>query len=428
MNDIVKRAKNILAPALVFDTPLVAVKGDGATVTCSNGKTYLDFSCGTAVANVGYNPPRVVEAAKKQLESFMHSGCVYYYESLVRCGESLAEIAPGDIDSFFFSNSGAEAVEGSIKLARYVTGKPGILCFQGAFHGRTLLATALTTSSAKYRRRYEPLPSGIYRAPFPYLYRRPAGMDEDACIQQHIDAIEKILRHEVLPDQLAAVIIEPIQGEGGVIPAPKRYLQRLAEICRERDILLIFDEVQTGMGRTCHWFASEYYGIQPDIMALAKGIASGLPLSAVCASRKLMDQWPPGAHGTTFGGSPVSCAGAAATIETIREENMLEKGRKISAHAMERFGVMAEKFDCIGDVRGVGYMMGVEFVKDRKTREPDPDTLKALLEGCREKQFIMINCGPFGNILRFYPPLCATREQMDRGLDIIEEVLTNICR
>jgi len=428
MNDIVMRARKHLTPALTFDTELVAVKGDGANVTCSDGKTYLDFSCGTAVANIGYNPPKVVAAAKKQLDAIMHSGCVYYYESLARMGELLAEITPKGIEKFFFSNSGAEAVEGCIKLARYVTQKPALLCYLGAFHGRTYGAASLTTSNAKYRRRYEPLLPSIYRLPYPHCYRCPLGLKEETCSVECIGFFDKTFRHEVATDQVAALIMEPIQGEHGVVPAPKKYMKRLVELLKEKGILLIFDEVQTGFGRTCNWFAADHYGMTPDIMAVAKGIASGMPLSAVCSTSEIMDQWIPGAHGTTFGGNPVSCAAGVATIETIREEKMLEKSREISLHIAKRLNALKDKFACVGDVRGVGYMMGVEFVKDRKTKEPDGDTLKALLKGCEENQLIMIGCGPFANILRFYPPLCVTKEQIDRGIDIIEKVLTETCK
>lgn len=423
MNSIYERAKNALTPALGFDTQLTAVKSRGAEVTCDNGTTYLDMSCGTAVANAGYNPPRVVEAAKKQIKSFVHSGCVYYYESLARCAEMLAEITPGDIDMFFFSNSGAEAVEGCVKLARYVSGRPGVLCFRGAFHGRTLGAVSLTSSSAKYRNRYEPLLSGVYRAPFPYCYRCPYGQEPESCKLECADAVEKTLLYEASPEQLAAVIIEPIQGEGGVVPAPEKFLERLAEICRDKNIYLVFDEVQTGMGRTCRWFAAEHYGIAPDIIAVAKGIASGFPLSAVGASRQLMEKWSPGAHGTTFGGNPVSCAAAVATIETIREENMLERSAEIARHAMKRLKALMEKHKCIGDIRGKGYMMGVEFVKDRTTREPAPEIFANLLQKCREKRLVLIGCGVYGNVLRFYPPLCVTQEQVDRAIDTIDECL-----
>jgi 4-aminobutyrate aminotransferase len=428
MNDVVRRARQHLTPALTFDTELNAIKGEGATVSCDDGKTYLDFSCGTAVANIGYNPPRVVAAAKKQLDNLMHSGCVYYYESLARLGELMAEITPEGIEKFFFSNSGAEAVEGSMKLAHYVTQRPAMMCFLGAFHGRTYGAASLTTSNSKYRRRYEPLLSAVYRIPFPHCYRCPMGLKEETCSVECMDFLYRAFRHEVAADQLAALIMEPIQGEHGVVPCPKKYMDRLVKILRENGILLIFDEVQTGFGRTCNWFAADHYGVAPDIMAVAKGIASGLPLSAVCSTSKIMDQWSPGAHGTTFGGNPVSCAAGVATIETIREEKMLEKSRKISLHVTERLHALKEKFACVGDVRGLGYMMGVEFVKDRKTKEPDGDTLKALLKGCEENQLIMINCGPFGNILRFYPPLCVTQEQIDRGIDIIEKVLAKACQ
>ncbi len=425
MTSIYERAKKVLTPALCLDTQLAGTQSRGAEVTCDDGVTYLDLSCGTAVANIGYNPPRVVEAVKKQIDSFMHSGCVYYYESLVRCAELLGEITPGEIDMFFFSNGGAEAVEGCVKLARYVSGRPGILCFQGAFHGRTLGTVSLTTSNAKYRNRYEPLLAGIYRVPFPYCYRCPYGQKPESCRLECADAVEKTLLYEVLPEQLAAIIIEPVQGEGGVVPAPERFLKRLAEICREKGVFLVFDEVQTGMGRTCRWFAAEHYDAAPDIVAIAKGIASGFPLSAVGARKEIMEKWSPGAHGTTFGGNPVSCAAAVATIETIREENMLERGDKIAQHALKRLKALMDKYECIGDVRGKGFMMGVEFVKNRKSKEPAPEILKELLERCLEKQLVLIGCGVYGNVLRFYPPLCVTREQIDRAIDTIDECLSN---
>jgi 4-aminobutyrate aminotransferase len=423
MGSIYKRAAKVLTPALTFDTKLAAVKSSGAEVTCDDGRTYLDLSCGTAVANAGYNPPRVVEAVKKQVDSFIHSGGVYYYESLARCGELLGEITPGDIDMFFFLNGGSEAVEGCLKLARYVSGKPGILCFQGAFHGRTLATVALSSSNAKYRNRYEPLPSGIYRVPFPYCYRCPYGQNEDSCGLECADAVEKVLLYEAWPEQLAAVIIEPIQGEGGVVPAPEKFMKRLAKICKDKGIFLIFDEVQTGMGRTCRWFAAEHYGVAPDIIAIAKGIASGFPLSAIGSTKEIMEKWSPGAHGTTFGGSPVSCAAAVATIETIREDKMLERADKISRHAMKRLKALMNKHKCIGDVRGKGYMLGVEFVKNRKTKEAAPEILTKLLDDCRRRNLIMIGCGVRGNVLRFYPPLCVTQEQIDRAINVIDECL-----
>ena len=426
MSSIVERAKQVLTPALGWDTEIVAVRASGAVVADEKGKEYLDFACGTAVTNIGHNHPAVIRAAKEQLERLIHTGGVFYYESIVRLAEELGKVCPGGIDTFFFSNAGAEAVEGAVKLARYVTGRPGILCFTGAFHGRTLGCVSLTTSSAKYRTHYRPLLPEIYRAPFPNPYRNPWRRTRETVVQDAMAHLAKMFREEIHPSELAAILIEPVQGEGGYIPAPKEFLVYLRETCTQHGIMLIFDEVQSGFGRTAHWFASQAYGIDPDIMAIAKGIAGGFPLSAVAARRDTMRKWSPGAHGTTFGGNPVSCAAALATLEAIHGERLLENAQTMGALALSELQRMAREHARIGDVRGIGLMIGIELVKDPKTQEPDPEAVDQVRKVCQEQGLILISCGTYGNVLRFIPPLVVTESQMRQALRTLEGAFAQV--
>ncbi|MDP8257127.1 MAG: aminotransferase class III-fold pyridoxal phosphate-dependent enzyme [Candidatus Alcyoniella australis] len=422
MSDLLERAAKVIAPTLGMDTDLVALSSDGVEVRCDNGKTYYDFASGTAVLNIGHGPAKVKQAAKRQIDQFIHSGCVFHYESLVRLAELLAEVTPQGIGKFFFSNSGAEAVEGCLKLARYVTGRPGIVSFTGAFHGRTLGAASVTTSSVKYRTRYGPLLPEVYQVPFPYCYRCPYGLQRESCGLQCFEALLQFQKHVLAPSETAAFLIEPQQGEGGYVPCDPEFMTRLRELCDEQQVLLIFDEVQTGFGRTCKWFCAEHYGVTPDAMAIAKGIAGGFPLSAVAARPELMDRWSRGAHGTTFGGSPVSCAAGVALIETIREQNLLEQGMKKAEHVRQRLAQMQAELPLIGDVRGWGMMIGIELVQPGG-KQPNPEALNKVLADALEQNFVMISCGPSGNVIRYIPPLVAPLELIDRSLDIIEHSL-----
>jgi 4-aminobutyrate aminotransferase len=418
--DWLKREQSILTPALGWDTNLRIRRASGAWVETDGGERYLDLSCGTAVTNIGHNHPKVVAAAKAQMDAMIHSGCTYHYDSLIELGERLRDITPGRIGKFFFSNSGAEAVEGCLKLARFVTGRPGIIAFRGAFHGRTFGCVSLTSSNVKYRTRYRPLLPEIYLAHYPNPYRNPSGEGEDRAAQFALDELDRIFRHAIKPEEVAAVLIEPVQGEGGYVVPPAAFLKSLRQICSEHGIMLVFDEVQSGMGRTCRWFAAEHFGVEPDIMAIAKGIASGFPLSAVASTPELMDRWPAGAHGTTFGGNPVSCAAAAATIDAIREEKLLEKGAVVSEKILSRLREWPSRYKAVGDVRGLGLMIGVEFVKPG-TKEPDAGAFNAVCAHALENKIILISCGPQGNVIRLIPPLVATEQEMTRALDVIEE-------
>jgi len=416
-----KKADKYLTSSLVFHTPIKAVRAHGIYVEASDGKSYMDLASGLAACNVGHCHQMVVEAAEAQLKDLIHAGCIFHYESILNLAEKLAEITPPGIKSFFFSNSGAEAVEGAIKLARFTTGRQGIISFQGGFHGRTFGAMTLTTSSARYRKGYRPLLPGVYHAPYPYCYRCPMGASKDSCSMQCFDFLKTILAREITADEVACMIIEPVLGEGGYCPAPPEFLHKLRELCTEHGILLIFDEVQSGFGRTGKWFASDVYGVRPDILTMAKGIASGFPLSAVGASKEIMKNWPAGAHGTTFGGNPVACAASLATIKVIESEVLLKNAAALGEFAIEKLKKIALTHASIGDVRGLGLMVGVEFIK--KDGSPDKEGLQRVMTRCLDKGLIIIDCGVDKNVARLIPPLNITREELLRAIDIFKEAL-----
>ena len=317
---------------------------------------------------------------------------------------------------FGFANSGAEAVEAGVKLAKYTTKRQGVIVFRGAFHGRTMGSVSFTTSNAKYRDGYHPILGSVWVAPFPHPYRW--GVTEEEATKLSLDELRRMFKHEVLPKSIAAFLIEPVQGEGGYYPAPKPFLAALRDLADEHGIMLVFDEVQTGFGRTAEWFAADHYGIAPDIIVLGKGIANGLPLSAYGASREVMNGWPVGAHGTTFGGNPVACSASVAGLTVM--EGLLPHARELSSHAFERFRKAQIDHPTIGDVRGLGLMIGVELVKDPETREPDAEAMSFLARYGLDHELIIISCGPDGNIIRFIPPLITTIEELDRAIDTIE--------
>lgn len=424
MMDFRRLAKESLTPALVIHTDIVVKKAQGIYVEDINGKRYMDFTSGLATTNTGHNHPKIVDAIKRQAEDFIHSGCVFYYEPILRLAETLKRVTPVGLDMFFFGNSGAEAVEGALKLARFYTGRQGIIAFTGAFHGRTLGAATLTNSSVRYRRRYHPFVPSIYHSPYPYCYRCYMGHSPDICGLDCLEYLKRIFKHIIPPEEVACIIIEPVLGEGGYVVAPFEFMKRLRELCREYGILLILDEVQAGMGRTGRWFASEHFEVIPDIMTIAKGIASGMPLSAVVSTKEIMSKWLPGSHGTTFGGNPVSCASAIATINVIEEEGLLENARVVGDYAMEILKGMKERHPCIGDVRGLGLMIGIEFVK--KDREPLTEGLKDIMNYCLEKGLVLLEAGPDKNIIRLAPPLIVKKEEMQRALEILEEAINRL--
>ena len=423
MNDFVGRAKEVLSSALVIHTDIMVKRAHGVYVEDVGGRKYMDFTSGLATTCTGHNHPKVVEAIKKQAELFVHSGCIFYYEPLLALAEKLARVAPPGLDMVFFSNAGAEAVEGAIKLARFHTGRQGIIAFTGAFHGRTFGAASLTTSNIKYRRKYHPFLPAVYHSPYPYCFRCFFGQRAGSCSMDCYEYLGRLFKHLIPPEEVACIIMEPVLGEGGYVVPPAQFLRKLRAFCDKWNILLIFDEVQSGMGRTGKWFASEHFGVVPDIMTVAKGIASGMPLSAVVSGRKIMGQWPPGAHGTTFGGNPVSCAAGIATIGVIEDEGLLGNAAAAGDYALQRLLRMKERHRCLGDVRGLGLMIGIEFVTNGL--EPDSEGLKKIIGYCAQKGLILLECGVDRNIIRFAPPLVVTTEEVQRGLDILEEAIDN---
>jgi len=417
-SSLVQRHEKVYAPVITWDSDIEVVSAEGAWVTDVEGEKYLDFACGISVVNAGHNHPAIVAAARDQLERVWHAGGAFRYDSLVTAAEKVLSVTPPSIRRLFFMNSGAEAVEASMKMARKVTGRQGIVTFRGGFHGRTMGSVTYTTSKAKYREGYHPLLPSTFVTPFPHPFRW--GMTEEQATDHALMELELKLKHEITPREIAAFLIEPVQGEGGYYPAPVRFLKRLRELSDEHGILLVFDEIQTGFGRTGKWFASEHYGLEPDVLVLGKAIANGLPLSAVAARDELLSAWPAGSHGTTFGGNPIACAAAAATVDVLA--GLLPGVPALSKHAFARFNDMKKKHPTIGDVRGLGLMIGIELVKGGN--KPDPDAYTFLAAHAREHRLLILDCGPDGNVIRFIPPLSVTRAELDQGIDVIDGALT----
>jgi 4-aminobutyrate aminotransferase len=426
--ELVNRRHKMLAPMFAKDWPnLPIVRAEGLYLYGLDGKRYMDFMAAFGVVNVGHNHPAVIAAAREQMEKQVHGAVgVTLHESVLRLAALLPEILPGHLDMFFFGNSGSEAVEGTIKLARNVSKKPGIIAFMGAFHGRTYGASSLTASKAVYRTRLDPFLPSVYHVPYADPYHSSYPNEPEKCVQESIDSLELVLKRLIAPSQVAAIIVEPIQGEGGYIVPPKEFLVRLREICTEKDMLLIFDEVQSGFGRTGDWFAAQAFGVEPDIMAIAKGIANGFPLGAVCAHYELMSQWEPTVHGTTFGGNPVSCAASIATIETIKREGLLQNAKENGKHLLSRLKELNAKHRVIGDARGLGLMTALEFIVPDSDREANPTAAKAFLNESLARGMLMYPCGLYGQAARLAPPLTVTRDQIDEAMRIADQSLNTI--
>ena len=424
---IIARDAAVVSPSYTRGYPLVIERGEGALVEDVDGNVYLDCAAGIAVNSTGHSHPDVVRAIEEQSGRFLHmSGTDFYYEVQVALAEKMASIVPvGEGAKSFFGNSGTEAIEACIKLARYHSKRPYIVAFLGGFHGRTMGALALTASKAVQRRGFAPLMPAVHHAQFADCYRCPAGLRPDTCAAECLDDLEhRLFTQVVSPDEVAAIVVEPIQGEGGYIVAPPQFLQRLRALATAHGILLVVDEVQSGMGRTGRMFAIEHAGVSPDIVAIAKGIASGLPLGIATARRGVMD-WPPGAHASTFGGNPVSCAAALATI-TLLEERLVTNAAEVGAHLIEGLRGLMARHPLIGDVRGRGLMVGVEFVRDRETKERAVEERNAVVSGAFGRGLLVLGAGK--NSLRFSPPLILTREQADTAIGIFDAAVTEVER
>ena len=415
--------KRYISPSYTRSYPLVAKRGRGVVVEDVDGNEFLDFSAGIAVVSTGHCHPEVVAAIQKQAAELIHmSGTDFYYENMITLAERLSKIAPmPGPHKIYYGNSGTEAIEAAIKLARYHTRRQHIIAFFGAFHGRTMGSLALTSSKAQQRRRFAPLMPGVTHVPYPNVYRRPAGTDPT---QYAIDCArfieEKLFKTTLPPEEVAAIFVEPVQGEGGYLVPPPQFLQELRRICDQNGILLVVDEVQSGAGRTGKWWACQHAGVEPDILCVAKGIASGMPLSVTMSRASIMD-WVPGSHASTFGGNPVCIAAALATLDVLEREGM-KNAEKIGRHILQRIADWPKKHPMVGEVRGLGLMIGVEIVKDRDSRTPAHDERDKIVDLAFERGTLFLGCGE--NTLRVAPPLIVTREQADAALDILEECIS----
>lgn len=424
---LLKKRDEALPKALCgYTYPICIKRGEGAILEDVDGNKFLDFIGGVGVLNIGYSRPEVVEAVKEQAEKYFH--CIFNvvaHEGYIELARQFDELMPcrGEKKKTFFANSGAEADENAIKVAKAYTGRHSIICFSGAFHGRTNLTMALTAKKS-YALGMGPFPSGIYRAEFPYLYRAPKGYTEEEAIEYYVQKLTKLFDEAAPASDVAAILVEPIQGEGGFIPAPIEWVKAVRKICDDNGILLIADEVQCGNCRSGKYFASEYWkeaGAAPDIISTAKSMGGGVPISAITARAEIMDAVPAGTIGGTYCGNPLACASALKVLEIMKKEDYAGKAMEIGKKTMAAFSRMKETYEEVGDVRGLGAMIGVEFVKTKEGKEPYPEFVAKLIQIALQKGLMLENAGSAGNVIRFLAPLCITDEQLEKGFAIFEE-------
>jgi len=409
-----------LSPVWSHYTDIIVDHAEGSYLYTTDGRKVLDFSCGIGVTNTGHCHPKVVEAIREQAGKLIHGQMnLVIHKPILELVNELRSIVPSSLDGFFFSNSGAEAVEGALKLARHATGRQNVIVFQGSFHGRTNATMAMTTSKNSYKVGYQPLMSGVYVAPFPYALRY--GWDEEKTSQWCLDELELLLMTQSAPAETAAVFIEPVIGEGGYIVPPKSFMKGLRELTKKHDILLVADEVQSGIGRTGKWFGIQHFDVEPDIMTVAKGLASGMPISGVISRLELMSKWIPGSHGGTYGGNAVAAAAGVATIRAIREEKILDNVNARGGQLKAGLAHLQEKYPQIAEVRGLGLMIGTEF-RDAHGK-PDKTFTKAVQQACINRNMLILTAGPWDNTIRWIPPLIVTEEQINEGLNIFESAL-----
>jgi 4-aminobutyrate aminotransferase len=410
---------DLLSPVWSHLTQIQPERGEGIYLYDAAGTRYTDFTSGIGVTNTGHCHPRVVKAIQDQAAKLIHGQInVVIAPSTVKLAETLKTVTPDSIDCFFFSNSGAEATEGAVKLARMATKRTNIITFQGSFHGRTAQTMAMTNSKTVYRSRYQPLPAGVFVAPFPYAYHY--GWTEDQAIDFCLSELDLMLHSQTAPEETAAIIIEPELGEGGYIPAPARFMKALREICTQYGIMLVADEVQSGFGRTGKFWGFEQTAVTPDIIIMAKGLGSGFPISGVASSREIMSRWATGSHGGTYGGNALGTATAVATVETIRDEKLAENAAAMGERLTDGLVELQGRYPVIGDIRGYGLMVGTEFTRDG---QPDKDITKAVQKACIERNLLLLTCGSYENVIRWIPPLVVNAQQIDDGLTIFEDAL-----
>jgi 4-aminobutyrate aminotransferase/(S)-3-amino-2-methylpropionate transaminase len=423
---IIERRLKAVPDAIRCGYPCVIKRGEGAMFEDVDGNVFLDWVGGVGVLNVGYSNPEIVKAVQEQAGKFLHGMMnIVTHEGYVAMAEKMNEIVPvrGEKKRTMFANSGAEAIENAVKIAKSSTGRPNVIVFSGAFHGRTLLASTMTSKKA-YSIGFGPFPDGIYRAEYPYIYRAPEGLDEKGAIDWYVSRLERVFEECSPAEKIAAFVLEPVQGEGGFIPAPIEWVKALRKICDKNGILIVADEIQTGFARSGKWFVTNYWaeaGCAPDIVTTAKSIAAGVPLSAITASEEVFGRVHPGIIGGTFGGNALACAAGLKVIEIIKRDHLCERAQEISEKCRKTFNGWKEKYEQIGDVRGIGCMMGIEYVTDKKSKTPDAKLVASIIAKAASKGLIMENSGIYGNVIRFLSPLVLTDAQLDAGLAIYEE-------
>ncbi|MDA2168524.1 4-aminobutyrate--2-oxoglutarate transaminase [Bacillus pacificus] len=425
-----ERRKNAVPEGPYNITELYVQSAKGAIITDVDGNELIDFAGGIGMQNVGHCHPKVVKAIQDQVESSIHS-CFHVapYESYITLAERLNELTPGDCKKkTMFANSGAEAVENAVKIARKATGRSAIVSFERAYHGRTLLTMSLTSKVKPYKHGFGPFASEVYKLPYPYYYRADEGLTQEEVDAQILAYFERFMLEEVASDTIAAIILEPLQGEGGFIVPTTTFIQGVRNICDKYGIIMIADEIQTGFARTGSLFAMDHFGVAPDLMTFSKSIAAGMPLSAVTGRADLMDAPGPGQLGGTFSGSPAACAAALAVLDVIEEENLVNRAVEIGERMMTVFHSWKEKYEIVGDVRGLGAMTAIELVKDKGTKEPASEEVKAIMKETHSKGVITISAGIYSNVLRFLPPLVITDEQLEEGLTILEAAIAKLSK
>lgn len=414
-----------LSPVWTHQSDIIVDHAEGCYIYATDGRKILDFASGIGVTNTGHCHPKVVAAIREQAGSLLHGQAnLVTHRPMLELVEELRTIVPPHIDGFFFSNSGAEAVEGALKLARHATGRPNVIVFQGSFHGRTVATMTMTTSKTSYKNGYQPLMPGVFVTPYPYAMKY--GWDQEKTSQWCLDELELLLASQTAPQETAAIFIEPVLGEGGYVVPPLSFMKGLREICSKHGILMVADEIQSGFGRTGKWFAHQYFDIEPDIMTVAKGLASGMPISGVFSRLDLMKKWIPGSHGGTYGGNAVACAAGVATIRAMKEEKMLENALARGSQLMTGLSHLRESYPQIADVRGLGLMVGTEF-RDAKGK-PDKPTAKGVVAECAKRNMMLLTAGTWDNTIRWIPPLIVNQDQMNDALGIFEESLAAVTK
>ncbi|CAM4168110.1 4-aminobutyrate--2-oxoglutarate transaminase [Bacillus paramycoides] len=425
-----ERRKNAVPEGPYNITELYVQSAKGAIITDVDGNELIDFAGGIGMQNVGHCHPKVVKAIQEQVESSIHS-CFHVapYESYIALAERLNELTPGDFKKkTMFANSGAEAVENAVKIARKATGRSAIVSFERAYHGRTLMTMSLTSKVKPYKHGFGPFAPEVYKLPYPYYYRADEGLTQEEVDAQILAYFERFMLEEVASDNIAAIILEPLQGEGGFIVPTTTFMRGVRNICDKYGIVMIADEIQTGFARTGSLFAMDHFGVAPDLMTFSKSVAAGMPLSAITGRAELMDASGPGQLGGTFSGSPVACAAALAVLDVIEEENLVKRAIEIGERMMEVFNSWKDKYEVVGDVRGIGAMTAIELVKDKETKEPATEEVKAIMKETHSKGVITISAGIYSNVLRFLPPLVITDEQLEEGLTIIEAAIAKLSK